>query len=247
MGPSGVRPPPPFWVVGGSAAIAAIAGSILALQLAIWTNPTQFVGGPSSGVGPGLDTRFVAIYYGVPISAFGASIVAYVGTVARRPWVAATAAVVTGIVLGGVVGAESTPIAKWWLANVSNATVASWAAGGIITLLPMALAATLLSVKIPIAWSPMTARGRFATFLAFGAFVGSALGMLLLSEVQFIWALQSQCTSPYQVCSNGGAMNLAESGAVIGAWVGGALGLLVGACVAAVPPRAGPHTGTAPR
>lgn len=105
-------------------------------------------------------------------------------------------------------------------------------------MLPMAIATAALSLKLPIVWAPISARGRFAALLATGAAIGSVLGMLLVSEVAFVTALQSSCTSPILGCSNGGAMNLAESAALAGAWLGGALGLAVGAAIAAVPPRA---------
>ncbi|HZY92264.1 MAG TPA: hypothetical protein VFG07_05785 [Thermoplasmata archaeon] len=102
------------WLVPAASAVALIAGSLLAVTVSLIANPSGSVGPGQGGTTGGLDTRFLAVFFGAPIASLLAAGVTYAAFRFRRPVPGALLGAAVGIAAAGVLGTYTGQIGAWW-------------------------------------------------------------------------------------------------------------------------------------
>ena len=165
-------PEPRFpWLVPAAMSIAALAGSFLAVITAIFGSPTQTVGAPTTG----LDTRFLAIFFGAPAAGLVAAVGTYYGVFTRRPVSIAIGATVAAIALASVIGFKAAAIGNWWLSALPTDTNRTSAIFAVLLTPPVAVSIGL-AFEVLRGHPPTTRRSHFLGLLAVSIFLGLFVG-----------------------------------------------------------------------
>ncbi|HLY76415.1 MAG TPA: hypothetical protein VKT21_00850, partial [Thermoplasmata archaeon] len=138
--------------------------------------------------GTGLDTRFLAIFFGAPAAGLVAATGTYYGVHSRRPVSTAIAATIAAIALASVIGFEAAAVGNWWLSALptdTNRTSVIFTA----LLTPPVTISMGLAIEALRGHPPTTRRSHFLGLLAasiflgvfIGAYVGSVASALTLS------------------------------------------------------------------
>lgn len=226
---------PAAWVVAGCALIAAIAGPFVAAISVDYTPPPGSQGLPQSYLNYYSGPVFLTFLFGAPIPAFVAACVAYAGLAFNRPRVFGLAAVLVGLAAAYIVGLETQAIGSWWLGISRDTNHVAVVVGLLLSLLAGSCIA--LSAKFPILRSAASQRGVLAALLGLSVLSGLFIGLLTGGEAAALTALQYGCPPGGMTCYGPGVESAMQEGAITGMWVGGAMGVLVGFAVWALPPR----------
>lgn len=229
------RSAPAAWVVAGCALIAAIAGPFVADGASHYATPPQVTGTPQSYLNYYSGPVFLVFLFGALVPALVAAGVSYAGLALKRPRIFGVAAVLGGLLAAFVVGLQIQAIGSWWLGISRDTNHVAAVVGAVVSL--VAVSTLALSVKFPILRSALSQRGVLAALLGLSVLSGLFIGLLVGGEAAGITALQYGCPPTATSCYGPGIESAMEEGAIVGTWVGGAMGVAVGLVVWAVPPR----------
>jgi hypothetical protein len=208
------------WLVPVAVVVAIVAGFFAGFTALMIVSPSEWLGPlPGSFSPQGIDLQFVTNYFGVPLAAFVAALVAFVGVRVRRPLGFAIVGAAAGTVAYAAIGFDSINLGNWWLHNLPTDT--NLTAGYLSALLcPPAILAILFCAEGALSGTPTPRRVKALQFVGLGAVLGLFVGALYGGEAAGVtWAISCH---PYQNCF--------PTTTVIygGNFVGSVIGLLAG-------------------
>jgi hypothetical protein len=215
-------PEPRFpWLVPAAMAIAVLAGSSLAVLAAILGSPTQTVGAPLTG----LDTRFLAIFFGAPAAGLVAAVGTYYGSFTHRPVSTAIVATVAAIVVACVIGFEAEAIGNWWLSSLPSDTNQTSAIFTVLLTPPVTVSVGLALEALR--GHPTTSRrSHFLGLLTLSIFLGLFIGAYVGSVASAL-TLSAGCSVGIGVtCGGFGIPFVIEEGGLFGSWLGAVMGAI---------------------
>jgi hypothetical protein len=236
---------PAIWLVAGSALIAAIVAPFIAHISAFPPNMSQ--GAQPTYAYSYNDPVLITFLFGAPIAALVAASVAYAGLAARRPKPFAVAAIISGIGAAYLVGGQARAIAGWWLGLSHDTNQVAATVAAVVSLISVLSVA--LSARFPVLRAAPSRRGAVAALLGISVLSGLFIGLFVGGEVATVTALQYGCATYTGSCYGPNIESALRGGAAVGMWSGGAMGLVAGAIVWALPPwfrRAALSAGSAP-
>jgi len=213
------------WEPAVAVAAGTLLASILSLATAVAASATTQVGW--------LDTRFVALLFGLPAAATAAALPAALLARWGRPRIGLALGIGAAVVVSVIVGAASVGIAQWWISDLptdSNRTAAYLSVPLVfLTAFPVSIVLASALRTVPPSGNTRPWVFLVAQAAAVGLLAGGAYGALTGGTEQVLDcnALQG-CNFPPSIFA---AM---ESGASIGAWAGAAIGVAAGVCAGLV-------------
>ncbi|HEV8049260.1 MAG TPA: hypothetical protein VGP88_01570 [Thermoplasmata archaeon] len=218
------------WLVPASAAIAAVVGSFLGITITLAVTPSATVGFGAGGTSPGLDLRFVALFFGAPLAAAAAASASFVGLRIGSPRAGAVAGTLLGIAAAAVVGAETARIGTWWLNSLPTDSNQTSALLCFLVAL-MGTVAVALSLEAVRDSPGAGGRARWAGLASLTALTGFFLGAFSGGLAGGLTILGGPCTGYSTACSSLAVSSAIESGSLTGGWIGALTGVGVATVV----------------
>ena len=225
----GTHPSSRAWLIPMATGVAVGVGFLAAFYAQILLSPSGWIGPLPGSTTQGIDPGLVTNFFGAPLAAAAAALIAYCGIRLHRPVALAIAGAAGGIATYVTVGVECVSLGNWWLYQLPTDTNLT-AAMLTLLLCPPAILALLLSAGGALAPPTASRKARALQFVGLGAVAGLFLGAFYGGEAAAVtWAISC---SPSPNCFT--LSTVINSGELVGSVIGLVAGLALGGIAYAI-------------